>query len=141
MEAGKKRLAGDTARAVNTDEVKDLRREARGLKEIVAEQTFELRLVEGLHLSARVTLAKLGLPSIVCRFHVLTCVGVQLALGCDLLNRLVPAQRLKRHSSPLNLSEKFRRFVILVSIRSCWIHLSTLSSFAGPLQSLAPSDL
>ncbi|WP_456389703.1 hypothetical protein, partial [Profundibacter sp.] len=33
----------------------------------------------------------------------------------------------------LNLSEKFRRFVILVSIRSCWIHLSTLPEFAGPL--------
>jgi hypothetical protein len=33
----------------------------------------------------------------------------------------------------LNWSEKFRRFVILVSIRSGWIHLSTLSSFAGPL--------
>ena len=34
MEAGKKRLAGDTARAANTDEVKDLRREARDLKEV-----------------------------------------------------------------------------------------------------------
>jgi hypothetical protein len=33
------------------------------------------------------------------------------------------------------LSEKFRRFVILVPIRSGWIHLSTLSEFAGPLQS------
>jgi hypothetical protein len=31
------------------------------------------------------------------------------------------------------LSEKFRRFVILVSIHQCWIHLSTLSNFAGPL--------
>lgn len=28
MEAGKKRLAGDTGRAATTDEVKDLRREA-----------------------------------------------------------------------------------------------------------------
>ena len=34
----------------------------------------------------------------------------------------------------LNLSEKFRLFVILVSIHSGWIHLSTLSEFAGPLQ-------
>ena len=34
MEAGKKRLAGDTARAANTDEVKDLRREARNLKKL-----------------------------------------------------------------------------------------------------------
>ena len=89
MEAGKKRLAGDTARAANTDEVKELRREAKDLKEVVAEQTLELRLlkksmyrrwgrprmrypasekleiirlVEESHLSARLTLAKLGIP-------------------------------------------------------------------------------
>ncbi|MDE0784936.1 MAG: hypothetical protein OSB34_17375, partial [Planktomarina sp.] len=30
----------------------------------------------------------------------------------------------------------FRRFVILVSIRSGWIHLRTLSEFAGPLQTV-----
>ena len=35
MEAGKKRLAGDTARAANSDEVKDLRREARDLKRLL----------------------------------------------------------------------------------------------------------
>ena len=46
MKAGKRRLAGDTARAANTDEVKDLRREARDLKEVVAEQTLELRLLK-----------------------------------------------------------------------------------------------
>lgn len=46
MEAGKRRLAGDTARATSTDEVKDLRREARDLKEVVAEQTLELRLLK-----------------------------------------------------------------------------------------------
>jgi len=46
MEAGKKRLAGDTERAATTDEVKDLRREARDLKEVVAEQTLELRLLK-----------------------------------------------------------------------------------------------
>jgi transposase len=34
MEAGKKRLAGNTARAANTDEVKDLQREARNLKKL-----------------------------------------------------------------------------------------------------------
>jgi hypothetical protein len=45
MEAGKRRLAGDTARAANTDEVKDLRCEARGLKEVVAEPTLEIRLL------------------------------------------------------------------------------------------------
>jgi transposase len=44
LEAGKRRLAGDTARAANSDEVKALRQEARGLKEVVAEQTLELRL-------------------------------------------------------------------------------------------------
>ena len=37
LEAGKKRLAGDTARAATPQEVKDLRREASVLKEVVAE--------------------------------------------------------------------------------------------------------
>ena len=46
LEAGKKRLAGDTARAANTDEVKLLRQESRDLKEVVAEQTLELRLLK-----------------------------------------------------------------------------------------------
>ncbi len=46
MEAGKRRLAGDTARAASTEEVKDLRREARALKEVVAEQTLEMRLLK-----------------------------------------------------------------------------------------------
>ena len=46
LEAGKKRLAGDTARAATTDEVKVLRREARDLKEVVAEQALELRLLK-----------------------------------------------------------------------------------------------
>jgi len=46
MEAGKRRLAGDTARAANTEEVNDLRREARALKEVVAEQTLEMRLLK-----------------------------------------------------------------------------------------------
>jgi transposase len=44
LEAGKQRLAGDVLRAATTDEVKDLRKEARELKEVVAEQTLELRL-------------------------------------------------------------------------------------------------
>ena len=46
MEAGKRRLAGDTARAATTDEVKGLRREARDLKECVAELTLENRLLK-----------------------------------------------------------------------------------------------
>src|SRR5215213_5177918 len=44
LEAGKKRLAGDTARAATSDEVKDLRREAQALKEVVADLTLENRL-------------------------------------------------------------------------------------------------
>ncbi|WP_170486480.1 MULTISPECIES: IS3 family transposase [unclassified Ruegeria] len=89
LEAGKKRLAGDTARAATSTEVKDLRREARDLKEVVAEQALELRLlkkkhdrgwgrrrmrypasekleiirlVEGSHLPTKRTLEKLSIP-------------------------------------------------------------------------------
>ena len=89
MEAGKKRLAGDTARAATSDEVKDLRREASALKEVVAELMLEnrlpqkkhdrgwgrrrmryaaaekleiIRLVEQSPLPVRHTLAKLGIP-------------------------------------------------------------------------------
>src|SRR5258707_6449169 len=46
LEAGKKRLAGDTARAPTTDQVKALRRGTRDLKEVVAEQALELRLLK-----------------------------------------------------------------------------------------------
>ena len=46
LEAGKKRLAGDTARAATSDEVKELRREASALKEVVAELTLENRLLK-----------------------------------------------------------------------------------------------
>ena len=46
LEASKKRLAGDTARSATSDEVKQLRHEARDLKEVVAEPALELRLLE-----------------------------------------------------------------------------------------------
>jgi len=46
LEAGKKRLAGDTARAATADEVKDLRREAGALKEVVADLVLENRLLK-----------------------------------------------------------------------------------------------
>jgi transposase len=46
MEAGKRRLAGDTARAATTDEVRGLRREASALKECVADLTLENRLLK-----------------------------------------------------------------------------------------------
>ena len=46
LEAGKKRLAGDTARAATSDEVKDLRRETQALKEVVADLTLENRLLK-----------------------------------------------------------------------------------------------
>src|ERR1700734_3333227 len=89
LEAGKRRLAGDTARAATSDEVKNLRREAQALKEVVADLTLEnrllkkkhdrgwgrrgmrysasdkteiIRLVEQSHLPARRTLDKLGIP-------------------------------------------------------------------------------
>ena len=45
MEAGKRRLAGDTVRAATSDEVNDLRREASALKECVADLTLENRLL------------------------------------------------------------------------------------------------
>ncbi|NIV16998.1 MAG: IS3 family transposase, partial [Woeseiaceae bacterium] len=89
LEAGKKRLAGDTARQATSNEVKTLRAEARDLKEALAEQMLEnrllkkkhdrgwgrprmrypasekleiIRLVEQSHLGIRPTLEKLGIP-------------------------------------------------------------------------------
>jgi len=46
MEAGKKRLAGDTARAASSDDVKGLRQEAAALKEVVADLMLENRLLK-----------------------------------------------------------------------------------------------
>ena len=46
LEASKRRLAGDTARAATSDEVRDLRREANALKEVVADLTLENRLLK-----------------------------------------------------------------------------------------------
>ena len=46
LEAGKRRLAGDTAREATSDEVKTLRAEARQLKEALAEATLENRLLK-----------------------------------------------------------------------------------------------
>jgi transposase len=46
LEAGKKRLSGDTEREANTTEVKGLRTEARQLKEALAEQVLENRLLK-----------------------------------------------------------------------------------------------
>ena len=89
LEAGKRRLAGDMARAATPGEVKDLRREATALKEVVADLTLENRLlkkkyergwggrgmrypafekaeiialVERSHLPVKRTLHKLGIP-------------------------------------------------------------------------------
>jgi len=45
-EAGKKRLAGDTAREATSDVVKTLRAQARDLKEALAEQMLENRLLK-----------------------------------------------------------------------------------------------
>ena len=41
LEAGKKRLSGDTAREATSEEVKDLRAESAALKEALAEQVME----------------------------------------------------------------------------------------------------
>lgn len=89
LEAGKKRLAGGTARSATSDEVKALCKESRDLKESagrphpgealaqkkhdrawgrrqmrypVTEKVEIIRLVEQSHLSARQTLEKPGIP-------------------------------------------------------------------------------
>jgi transposase len=65
LEAGR-RLAGDTARAATSGEVKDLRRETAALKEVVADLTLENRLLKKsmrdpiLDLSARPRCAQRG---------------------------------------------------------------------------------
>ncbi len=85
MEAGKRRLAGDTARAATSGEVQDLRHESRVLKDCVDDQPREqvaqkkhdrglgrrrmrypapekleiIRIVEQSHLSTKMTLDKL----------------------------------------------------------------------------------
>lgn len=46
LEAGKKRLAGDTVREANADEVKALRSETAALKEALAEAVMENRLLK-----------------------------------------------------------------------------------------------
>jgi len=46
LEAGKRRLAGDTARQATSPEVKDPRAEAAALKEAVADVTVENRLLK-----------------------------------------------------------------------------------------------
>ena len=46
LEAGKKRLAGDTTREATSDEVRNLRGETRLLKETVAELLMENRLLK-----------------------------------------------------------------------------------------------
>jgi hypothetical protein len=46
LEAGKRRLAGNTARAATSTEVKDLKRLTQELQEFVAEQALELRLLK-----------------------------------------------------------------------------------------------
>ena len=43
---GKKRLAGDTQREARSDEVVEMRREMRDLKEVVADLTLENRVLK-----------------------------------------------------------------------------------------------
>ena len=46
LEAGKKRLAGDTARAATSDEVRSMRGQTQALKEAVADLMLENRLLK-----------------------------------------------------------------------------------------------
>ena len=46
LEAGKKRLAGDTEREANRDDVSELRKESNQLKEALAETMLENRLLK-----------------------------------------------------------------------------------------------
>jgi len=46
LEAGKKQLAGDTAREATSDDVKGLRAESHQLKELLAELMMENRLLK-----------------------------------------------------------------------------------------------
>ena len=46
LEAGKRRLSGDTLREANTTEVTELRIENHELKEVVAEQTLNIRMLK-----------------------------------------------------------------------------------------------
>lgn len=46
LEAGKKRLAGDTVREANTSEVSEMRKEALRLKELLAETMLENSLLK-----------------------------------------------------------------------------------------------
>ena len=46
LEAGKRRLNGDTERSATAGEVKDLRHEVRNMKELMADLTLENRLLK-----------------------------------------------------------------------------------------------
>lgn len=46
LEAGKKRLSGDTERQATSSEVTDLKRDMRDLKEVVADLTLENRILK-----------------------------------------------------------------------------------------------
>ena len=48
LEAGKKRLTGDTARSATSGEVKDLRREVRDMKVLVADLTLDNKMLKRL---------------------------------------------------------------------------------------------
>jgi transposase-like protein len=62
LEAGKKRLVGDTTREATSTEVTDLRKENARLKQVVTEKREAIRLVEESDLSARRTLREIQIP-------------------------------------------------------------------------------
>jgi transposase len=75
LEAGKKRLAGDTARAATSDEVHDLRREATSLKEVVVDLTLENRVPPpfGGYIAPPTPSAAFDVPADELHFVIATC--------------------------------------------------------------------
>ena len=95
MEAGRKRLAGDTAREANTGEVQGLRREARDLKEVVAEQALQFLELSSPHATVLLAPTIKGLfrdpnfPDRIYTRHSLTDKNLNLSLLPDNLFRFV----------------------------------------------------
>ena len=130
LEAGKKRLAGDTAREATSDEVKTLRSEARQLKEALAEVTIEnrvlkksviadgedhrmrypasekleiIRLVETSPLPVRRTLAQIGIPK--STFY--AWYDRYVSGGLEALKDRRPRPRASGTASPMRFARKF----------------------------------
>ncbi len=80
LEAGKKRLAGDTARAATTDEVRDLRRESR-FNDIVCNSSMAA-IVLGQHLSVAQPTPPVLVNKMPAKLRAKTCRIRRLSAGC-----------------------------------------------------------